>query len=1094
MPSIIGQVGGYVQNLVSALGGFDASEPGSPYVLGDDALGCLRDIKRWLQHYDDKRDVWDVKAALGSMNVVATDLCPILASCGAEQGSDPMTRRIALACVEILVPITWPLELNADSDDIKIRQCPNLRLALREYKSAILFDSQSAVLGNVLKVAYPSFAVPKHERSDRDNGIVRLVLYLLRNLAAIDGDARRSETILAFAEASALDLLCTLASGIGDDFTSEDVVVLDILYQLFRGVDPATVFDLTRTSNATAVAELADLLSKEKEMHRNNKSKAHTRHTRFGTAVSIVKDERRYTIPSQSGVLADPLGNRLSVLDAAKKWNRPNRGVKSEEDLDRPVALTLDARTAVHAALGDFLEAGFNPLFGSLLRALESDASRVSQENRRQYLYMQSWFLRALREHGKAERRRTHADADFADDADYRLVGIVLDSRAIITLRKMLRESIETRDWREAHAALNCLKEVLLTVAAMERSSDREYQEIAENLLGNLFYEEQSLELVATAVRVYNNQSLGYLDAATDLANVLLKMLERYSSSKEHMYVRSRRQRQRKKQTPDAQPAATSGNASDDEEAEARAKELVRERAFDFAKFESKFVNEHCVDTFTSLLEYYAELSVEQIRRVITFYHRCAVKQGRELLIFRLDIFELLLRIVGDKNNVSATSKARDEVEAFLRHISRRFAKNVSAAPALAFEMLFPKMSADMYYLTHDQDRAPKVKAPPRAPAELKVLSSIDRDQQIRVAVCALLDADRSAWLDWLVGRLQAIVTERLSWDEFETLQVDTTVLDETGVSARPDRPHFILKPGEEELDKVMFADGRARLLLKLIGAARVGERDDHEAVNNIQSDFDVDRIGADLRVIRDCILDPPSFDDGKTAADFIRRETKRPVRSYSDSDSSSDSSSGGEGSERAAEKRPKKARKRVRRESAAGLDEEELARRRDKRREAEEERNAQIKSSKYVHDSDDEDDEAAIAAFYAREAELRERMKLKAAGALAAGTADAGKGRQKRKKEGARGKKAKASAPARQRADSAESEPESEVEAVPIIQPTASSQLFFADSEDEENEVLQPSARVNELSEAARNGDAPRKHAARPARRLMIDSDDDDE
>lgn len=87
-----------LQNLVSALGGRDPSEPGNPYILGDDGLGCLRDIKRWLQHYDEKKDVWDVKSALAGMNMVATDLCPILASWGLSEVEDEHKRRICLAC------------------------------------------------------------------------------------------------------------------------------------------------------------------------------------------------------------------------------------------------------------------------------------------------------------------------------------------------------------------------------------------------------------------------------------------------------------------------------------------------------------------------------------------------------------------------------------------------------------------------------------------------------------------------------------------------------------------------------------------------------------------------------------------------------------------------------------------------------------------------------------------------------------------------------------------------------------------------------------------------------------------------------------
>ncbi|BFZ53969.1 Topoisomerase 1-associated factor 1 [Savitreella phatthalungensis] len=1131
MPSISGDVAGYIHNLVSALGGNDAASTDNAYVLGDDALGCLRDIKRWLQHYDEKRDRWDVKAALGAMNVVTTDLCPILSAWQPRHDTigedDPVQRRIALACVEILVPITWPLDLGQDPDDTKIRQYPNLKLALRQYKTSLLFDTTfSNVLPNVMRVAYPSLAVPRHKRSDRDIGIIRLVLYLLRNLSAIDESSRRSETIIAFDKARALDFLSTLASGIGEDFTDEDVIVLDVFYNLLRGVDSSTVFDLTKSDTATIANELGGLLSREKDMRTSHRSKAHTRHNRFGTMVSIVKDDRRYTIPSQAGVLQNPHGGRLESIDAAKKWNRPARGIKAEEDIDRRVSLNIEARCAVGSFTRDLLESGFNPLFSSLLRALESDSTRISQDNRRQFLWLQGWCLKAMRQKARSDRKKSNsidcADADFDADADWRLVGAVLEQRALITLRKMLREAIETREWKEAHAAMECLREVLQTLGAMQMSSDVDFQEIAENLLSNLFYEEQSLELIATAVRTYTNQSFGYLDAVTELAAVLLKMLEKHASAKTHMYVRARRQRQRKKrqvaQTSmapgvDSRLLANqdSGNASEDEEAaEAQAREAVHERAFDYLKFEAKFMNEHAVDTYVALLEFYADLSSEQIKRCIAFFHRCAIKQQREVLIFRIDLLELMLRMVNDTAGLPSNSSARSEVHNFLRYIFRRLCKSVDAAPALVWEILFPKMSADGYYLTHHEDRAPKIKASPRVPAELKVLASVgDREQQLKVVVGALLDAGRNAWLEWLATRLDGIVSEKMAWEArsaaIDSMQVATSALDDRGVTAAVEQPSFSLKCGDDtDLEKMVFADGRARLLLKLLGAVRTGDRTDASAFYVLTSEFDADTLKRDAGLLREWLIDTPTFDDGKTAQDYLRREGKRNTSTDDgESDESSDDMSDRSSAihERATKRGigKGKQRKRQRRRSSADqlVDDEELEERRRRRAEAEAERHRQIKSSKYVHDSDLEDDEAADAEFFAREAALRERMKLKAQGLLMAEEMG-GAGKTKAKKS--RSSQKLQSQVSRSPVDTDEDSDLEITRPVAMKQPTRSSALFFADSDDEEvtytnaRAVLQSSPqKVN--TAGMHEGVQPLKDASRPMRRRgLIFSDDEDD
>ena len=58
------------------LGGSSADEDGH-YILGDDALACLRDLKRWLKLYDEKLNRLDVARCLAEAKLVAGDLLPI---------------------------------------------------------------------------------------------------------------------------------------------------------------------------------------------------------------------------------------------------------------------------------------------------------------------------------------------------------------------------------------------------------------------------------------------------------------------------------------------------------------------------------------------------------------------------------------------------------------------------------------------------------------------------------------------------------------------------------------------------------------------------------------------------------------------------------------------------------------------------------------------------------------------------------------------------------------------------------------------------------------------------------------------------------
>jgi replication fork protection complex subunit Tof1/Swi1 len=71
--------------------------------LGDDALACLRDIKKWLRLYDDKTNRLDVARCLGESNLVNGDLLPILAHWRENNGHTKKNlTRIALACCKAI--------------------------------------------------------------------------------------------------------------------------------------------------------------------------------------------------------------------------------------------------------------------------------------------------------------------------------------------------------------------------------------------------------------------------------------------------------------------------------------------------------------------------------------------------------------------------------------------------------------------------------------------------------------------------------------------------------------------------------------------------------------------------------------------------------------------------------------------------------------------------------------------------------------------------------------------------------------------------------------------------------------------------------
>lgn len=123
------------------------------------------------------------------------------------------------------------------------------------------------------------------------------------------------------------------------------------------------------------------------------------------------------------------------------------------------------------------------------------------------------------------------------------------------------------------------------------------------------------------------------------------------------------------------------------------------------------------------------------------------------------------------------------------------------------------------------------------------------------------------------------------------------------------------------------------------------------------------------LRLLKQYIDEPPSFEDGKSAAELLRRKAA-PKPSYDDPSSSNASDSDGSES-------PDKPRKPSKKRKRRQADDGELEARREKRRLADMEKRILIKSAVRIEDSDE--DEENDLAFFERERALRERMAKKA-------------------------------------------------------------------------------------------------------------------
>jgi replication fork protection complex subunit Tof1/Swi1 len=204
------------------------------------------------------------------------------------------------------------------------------------------------------------------------------------------------------------------------------------------------------------------------------------------------------------------------------------------------------------------------------------------------------------------------------------------------------------------------------------------------------------------------------------------------------------------------------------------------------------------------------------------------------------------------------------------------------------------------------------------------------------------------------------------------------------------------VKPDTDERRKAMFKNNKLRLLMKLVGFQPETDDGPDNASWVIPPSVSSSKLTEALESIQRYEAEPPSFENGQTAEDFIRRKSaarpQRAERSSDNEDSSADDSdadgdtlfpANGPTPRRrdwADEDRVK--RRRQRRQTGPLTDAEREARR-EAREEANRRQQSKIKSNLYVHASDDESNEERDRIFFAKEEERRKVQARKAAAVM---------------------------------------------------------------------------------------------------------------
>ncbi|KAI9490959.1 timeless protein-domain-containing protein [Zychaea mexicana] len=615
----------YILATCAALGGFEDKEvsPGEfqkVYMLGDEALGCLKDLKRAIRA-ESQTPYKTFLPAIAEFNLIETDLIPIILL-HARDSSD-LAERFILACVELLVPMTWPIQYD-DEEDLE-NYDPNLVDRYRRYKLALLAPR---VFEAITGLVTGPLSIPYRERSIHDQTVIRLVLYFFRNITSIpDLNASQDsteetlrlaymqqKTVLRFHETGIMDLLLAIASNSGEPDAAEwNVIVLEIMYNLLRNVSPKDVFtgsfDEENDNTNMLSDKLANLLREENRVKRIKTQNQPTRHNRFGGSFAI-KGWDGNTLVSHKPDAA--YADLSSLLNVNKKEDRRGQKRKEMDEINvRKTYISSIALKNLKDMAQTFIDAVFNEFYLSLIKDIEREDPKFLVKDHVHFFHTMRWFLEyfsfekdAANRKAEEERqkqkekdgvfnngelllpRRMTTDSggpgglvgSFADIAegsqqqqqqqqqqqteeeqngvDYDQVASAMDLRAFMVCLRWMRTAMDQKLWLHVQVAADNFRQLLVTVNAMSKAPQEEFREVAEYIQSNIYHEHATLDLFIDLIRKY-------LESTVKLTHVMLKLLEQYSQKNQVMFVRKKKNTKAKISSDGQEGSGVEGRAAE---------------------------------------------------------------------------------------------------------------------------------------------------------------------------------------------------------------------------------------------------------------------------------------------------------------------------------------------------------------------------------------------------------------------------------------------------------------------------------------------------------------------------------------------------
>ncbi|KAJ2588702.1 Topoisomerase 1-associated factor 1 [Coemansia sp. RSA 1722] len=609
------------------------------YVPSPDCQASLKDIKRYIQ-MDEQGEGKLVLQWLGEWQVLEKDIIPIFIINAKELAKGPgdFALKTVVSCIELFVFLTWSMD--SETDEVKMQF---IRI-LRSYKRAFAKDD---VVFNLLAVAV-MYTKRGNALSDKEWMIVKGIMYVFRNILAIPDPlvAPAAGSLTAQVEIHdkliavldkhlATDFFLALASS-ADQRRFKDLrpTLLDIVYFLFYRVPVAALFSQPQST-----------WFKDSESHRDKSS----RHNNFGGVFAVSTGEGTIMPVFNAREVLRPFANLFKKRTKVQKPKVQELSAVDQQwrNVD-PSAIDVLRRIAAV-----FIESCYNPFITVLFEDARNGTTIVDDFTPR-LLYVAAYFV----------------DISLANSAiDLGCTCALVQTHIFGLVMRHASSYVELREWSRLEPAMYCIQQILLALTKMRATN---LESLCDNVLSNLFYDGDALDLFVRLCRVYKptKTTRAFLVQVARLTETFLSTLGGYAQSRAGLVVRKRVKKRVPKAPEDTNGDSDTGLKPEQEEEDTEAmevedddigdeskevediEEVLVERELSIDKYANAFAVGDVIKSYSHLLA--PPTSIEYVYPML---YRIAVTCQRPQLFFRKPIMLRLLLLFDDQHMYSCRAE-----------------------------------------------------------------------------------------------------------------------------------------------------------------------------------------------------------------------------------------------------------------------------------------------------------------------------------------------------------------------------------------------------------------------------------------------------